>query len=83
MSMPRDFTVNGIGRLGITISSAQGFEPLQENSLEFTGVSFYNENSNSQPASNNANFDSWHFLYMLAYLFLRSPKVARLCRELV
>ncbi|KAK7417278.1 hypothetical protein QQX98_004712 [Neonectria punicea] len=40
MSMPRDFTVNGIGRLGITVMSQQTFEPLQENSLEFTGLAF-------------------------------------------
>ncbi|KAF5662689.1 Stem cell self-renewal Piwi [Fusarium heterosporum] len=40
MSMPRDFTVNGIGRLGITVVSAQGFDPLQENTLEFTGLAF-------------------------------------------
>ncbi|KPM42508.1 hypothetical protein AK830_g4046 [Neonectria ditissima] len=35
MSMPRDLTVHGIGRLGITI---QGQGPLEENSLEFTGL---------------------------------------------
>ncbi|KAL2692444.1 hypothetical protein Neosp_002853 [[Neocosmospora] mangrovei] len=40
MSMPRDFTVNGIGRLGITVAGHQSFEPLQENSLEFTGLAF-------------------------------------------
>lgn len=39
MSMPRDFTVNGIGRLGMSIQTGQSIEPLQENSLEFTGVS--------------------------------------------
>jgi hypothetical protein len=38
MSLPRDFTVNGLGRIGITIRNQEGFEPLQENSLEFTGV---------------------------------------------
>ncbi|KAM0350578.1 hypothetical protein ACHAPU_003062 [Fusarium lateritium] len=40
MSMPRDFTVNGIGRLGVTVASTSSFDPLQENSLEFTGLAF-------------------------------------------
>ncbi|RYC91233.1 hypothetical protein BFJ63_vAg5821 [Fusarium oxysporum f. sp. narcissi] len=40
MSLPRDFTVNGLGRIGITIRNQDGLEPLQENSLEFTGLAF-------------------------------------------
>ncbi|KAF5536509.1 hypothetical protein FNAPI_11719 [Fusarium napiforme] len=40
MSAPRDFTVNGLGRIGITLRNQDGLEPLQENSLEFTGLAF-------------------------------------------
>ena len=42
MSMPRGFTVSGIGRLGISMENPRGpvpAVPVQENSLEFTGVS--------------------------------------------
>ncbi|KAJ4006592.1 hypothetical protein NW766_010688 [Fusarium irregulare] len=43
MSMPRGFTVNGIGRLGISMENPRGpvpAVPVQENSLEFTGLAF-------------------------------------------
>ncbi|KAF5725080.1 hypothetical protein FMUND_174 [Fusarium mundagurra] len=41
MSMPRDFTVNGVGLLGIGIQHANlPIEAMQENSLEFTGLAF-------------------------------------------
>ncbi|KAF4497552.1 hypothetical protein FAGAP_6282 [Fusarium agapanthi] len=40
MSAPRDFTANGLGRIGITLRNQDGLEPLQENSLEFTGLAF-------------------------------------------
>ncbi|KAL5586535.1 hypothetical protein FOBRF1_016405 [Fusarium oxysporum] len=41
MSMPRDFTVNGVGLLGISVERQnRTVEPMQENSLEFTGLAF-------------------------------------------
>ena len=49
MSMPRGFTVNGIGRLGISMENPRGpvpAVPVQENSLEFTGVSLPYPNLN-------------------------------------
>jgi hypothetical protein len=39
--MPRDFTVYGIQRFGITLAGPQ-CEPLQENTEEFTAVSLAN-----------------------------------------
>jgi len=36
--MPRDFTVNGIKRFGITLAGPPS-EPLQENTEEYTAVS--------------------------------------------